>query len=153
MPPQTKPPESSTPLPRVKACLFQELRLARIAGLVVTLLTASVASGSVPAVYQGAWILDHDASMRTIDKAGDTLTAQERERLIRGLTVDLKELVVEVTDRTMIYTIPGQSMTVSLELQEQGEKRAVFSSQEAGTVILQLDEEGLLNLRCFMERA
>lgn len=105
------------------------------------------ALASVPEPYRGAWTLDRDASMRAIDAAEGSLTPQQKERLIRGLTVDLKDLVLELTDSTMIYTIPGQSMSLSLTLESAGDDQATFSSKEAGTVSLHLDSDGLLNLQ------
>ena len=100
---------------------------------------------TVPAAYQGVWSLDSDATMRAIEAAAALLTPAQKDRLVRGVTVDLKDFVVEVTDDTMTYKIPGQTMVIPLVLEEDTGNRATFSSKEAGTVTMQIGPEGLLN--------
>ena len=110
--------------------------------LVAACISFGAHASAVPEIYLGVWTLDKDASMRAIDAAGTSLTPEQKDRLVRGLTVDLKDLVMEITDSAMIYTIPGQSMRSSLTLEEEKDDRAVFSSTEAGTVTMHIDPEG-----------
>lgn len=115
--------------------------------LVAACISFGAHASAVPEIYLGVWTLDKDASMRAIDAAGTSLTPEQKDRLVRGLTVDLKDLVMEITDSAMIYTIPGQSMRSSLTLEEEKDDRAVFSSTEAGTVTMHIDPEGHLNFK------
>lgn len=112
--------------------------------LVAALASIGAFATTVPETYRGTWTLDTEASMQSIDATETSLTPSQKDRLIRGLTVDLKDLVVEITDGTMIFMIPGQSMRHSLVLEEEKDQQAIFSSREGGTVTLFMNPKGLL---------
>ena len=116
--------------------------------LVVFTVTASAclaAYATVPAAYQGVWTLDSDASMQAIEAARASLTPAQKDRLVRGVTVDMKDLALEIGDHSLTYKIPGQTMEVPLVLDEDKGDRAIFSSPKAGTVTMQIGPDGLLN--------
>ena len=112
--------------------------------LVAALASFGAFATTVPETYRGTWTLDTEASMRSIDAAETSLTPSQKDRLIRGLTVDLKDLVVEITDSAMLFMISGQSMRHSLVLEEEKDQQAVFPSHEGGIVTLFMEPPGLL---------
>lgn len=119
--------------------------LKQLAVFTVAATTSLASFATVPAAFQGVWSLDSDATMRAIEAAAALLTPAQKDRLVRGVTVDLKDFVVEITDDTMTYKIPGQTMVIPLVLEENAGDRATFSSTEAGMVTMQIGPQGLLN--------
>ena len=83
--------------------------------------------------------------MSALRSADPPLSPANMERLVRGVNVELKGLVLKLDADSMHYQMPSQSMDVPLHLEEESEGHAVFSSPKAGTVTISINAEGLLN--------
>lgn len=115
--------------------------------LTLALAFATGANATVPEPFRGTWSLDAEASLAAIEAAADQLTPQQSERLIRGVTVEVAGMAVEVSEGQVIYRIGDQTLSHTLTLQESEEGRAVFTDTDAKRVVLTLNEAGLLNIR------
>jgi hypothetical protein len=115
--------------------------------LLLASLLSAPANAEVPEGFRGTWSLDEEASMKAIEAATSELTSEQKDRLIRGLTVDLKGLILEITDTAMTFSGSVYSQEFSLVLEEQTADAAVFAAGSAGTITFSIGEDGRLNTR------
>lgn len=122
--------------------------MARLLVLLVLAASSSQAlHAEVPERFHGTWALDLEATITAADALDPPMPPDRREQMNREMPQVVASSNMRISQTTLTLLENGADRgSFTLTPQEELDGRAVFGAGKMGTITLQLNEEGLLNL-------